>query len=87
MPEKFTGLNYDPGYTDGTNNGKSSIDYQSNSDQMNTFYWLRRSLTEARKESYFTPLADSVGMPKHFGKKIKLYHYLPLLDDRNINGI
>lgn len=81
----FTGLNYDPGYNDGVNNGKSSIDYASNSDQMNTFYWLRRSLTEARKESYFTPLADSIGMPKHYGKKIKLYHYMPLLDDRNIN--
>lgn len=82
---KFTGLNYDPGYTDGTNNGKSSIDYGSNSDQMNTYYWLRKSLAEARKEAYFTPLADPVGMPKHFGKKIKLYHYLPLLDDRNVN--
>lgn len=81
----FTGLQYDPNYTDGTNNGKSSIDYSSNSDQMNTFYWLRKSLTEARKESFFTPLADSIGMPKHYGKKIKLYHYIPLLDDRNIN--
>ena len=83
--EKFTGLNYDPNYTDGTNNGKSSIDYQSKSDQMNTFYWLRKSLTDARKESFFTPLADSIGMPKHYGKKIKLYHYIPLLDDRNVN--
>lgn len=83
--EKFTGLNYDPNYADGTNNGKSSIDYKSNSDQMNTFYWLRKSLTDARKESYFTPLADSIGMPKHYGKKIKLYHYIPLLDDRNVN--
>jgi N4-gp56 family major capsid protein len=24
-------------------------------------------------------------MPKNFGKSIKLYHYLPLLDDRNVN--
>lgn len=85
MAEKFTGLNYDPQYTDGTNNGKSSIDYSSNSSQMNTFYWLKKSLIEARKESFFTPLADTIGMPKHFGKKIKLYHYIPLLDDRNIN--
>jgi N4-gp56 family major capsid protein len=83
--EKFTGLNYDPGYTDSANKGKSSIDYASNSDQMNTFYWLRRSLTDAKKESYFTQLADTIGMPKHFGKKIKLYHYIPLLDDRNVN--
>lgn len=84
MPD-FTGLNYDPGYNDGTNDGKSSIDYASNSDQMNTFYWLRKSLSDARKESYFTPLADTIGMPKHYGKKIKLYHYIPLLDDRNVN--
>lgn len=81
----FTGLQYDPGYTDGTNNGKSSIDYGNDSNQMNTYYWLRKSLTDARKEAYFTQLADSIGMPKHFGKKIKLYHYLPLLDDRNVN--
>lgn len=85
MTEKFTGLQYDPGYTDGTNKGKSSIDYKSTSDQMNTFHWIKKSLVEARKESFFTPLADMVGMPKHFGKKIKLYHYIPLLDDRNVN--
>lgn len=84
MADKFTGLNYDPGY-ESPNEGKSSIDYSSNSDQMNTFYWLRKSLTDARKESYFTQLADSIGMPKHYGKKIKLYYYIPLLDDRNIN--
>ena len=77
---EFTGLQYNPEGAD-----KSSIDNGTNSNQMNTFYWLRKSLTEARKEAYFTQLADSIGMPKHFGKKIKLYHYLPLLDDRNIN--
>lgn len=84
MADTFTGLNYDPGYTN-DNKGKSSIDYESNSSQMNTYYWLRKSLTDARKESYFTQLADTVGMPKHYGKKIKLYHYIPLLDDRNVN--
>lgn len=84
LPE-FTGLNYAPSYTGYDGEGKSSIDYKSNADQMNTFYWLRKSLTDARKESYFTPLADTIGMPKHYGKKIKLYHYIPLLDDRNVN--
>lgn len=84
--EKFTGLNYDPAYGPETDSQhKSSIDYKSNSDQMNTYYWLRKSLTDAAKESYFMPLADSVGMPKHYGKKIKVYQYIPLLDDRNIN--
>lgn len=53
--------------------------------QMNTFHWHKKSLIEARKEAYFTPLADVLSMPKHFGKEIKVYHYIPLLDDRNVN--
>ena len=53
--------------------------------QMNTFYWNKKALIEAKKEMYFTPLADVTHMPKHFGKEIKVYHYIPLLDDRNVN--
>lgn len=53
--------------------------------QMNTFFWHKKALVEAKKEMYFTPLADVTSMPKHFGKEIKVYHYIPLLDDRNIN--
>lgn len=52
---------------------------------MNTFFWQRRALIEAQKEMFFTPLADVTKMPKHYGKKIKVYHYIPLLDDRNVN--
>lgn len=63
---------------------KSTID-SANSDQMNTFYWLKKSLIESRKEQYFTPLASTVNMPKHFGKTMRAYEYVPLLDDRNIN--
>lgn len=53
--------------------------------QMNTFYWHKKALIDAKKEMYFTPLADVMNMPKHFGKEIKVYHYIPLLDDRNVN--
>lgn len=53
--------------------------------QMNTFYWQKLALIEAAKEQYFGQLADVTSMPKHYGKKMKKYHYLPLLDDRNIN--
>ena len=53
--------------------------------QMNTFYYQRKALIEAKKEQYFQPLASTTAMPKHFGKKIKRYHYLPLLDDANLN--
>lgn len=63
---------------------KSSIDSTS-SDQMNTFHWLKKSLITSRKEQFFMPLASVINMPKHFGKTVKVYEYIPLLDDRNIN--
>lgn len=53
--------------------------------QFNTFYWQKKALIEAAREQYFTQLADVTSMPKHFGKTIKKFHYLPLLDDRNVN--
>lgn len=53
--------------------------------QMITFNWIKKALIEKRKEEYFGQLADVTAMPKHMGKKCKKYHYLPLLDDRNIN--
>lgn len=53
--------------------------------QMNEFYWQKKALIDARREMYFMPLADVTNMPKHFGKRIKVYHYIPLLDDRNVN--
>jgi len=53
--------------------------------QFNTEFWQKKALIEAAKETYFGQMADVVSMPKHFGKTIKRYHYLPMLDDRNIN--
>ena len=53
--------------------------------QMNDFYYQKQALVEMKKEQYFSPLADTTVMPKHFGKKIKKYHYIPMLDDQNIN--
>lgn len=49
------------------------------------FFLIKQALIDARKEQYFTQLADAVSMPKNFGKKIKRFHYIPLLDDRNAN--
>lgn len=63
---------------------KSTID-GNGSDQMNTFWWLKNAIIEARKEQYFLPLASTIGMPKHYGKTIKVYEYVPMLDDRNVN--
>lgn len=63
---------------------KSSID-GAGSDQMNTFFWLKKAIIQARKDQYFMPLASVTNMPKNYGKTIKVYEYVPLLDDRNIN--
>ena len=53
--------------------------------QFQDFYWARDAITEAAKEQYFTQLASTTDMPKHYGKRIKRYIYVPLLDDRNKN--
>ena len=63
---------------------KSSID-SAGSDQMNTFFWIKKALIEARKEQFFMPLSSTMNLPKHFGKAVKVYEYVPLLDDRNVN--
>ena len=67
------------------NGQESTIDIPGNNEQMRVFKWLKKSLIDAKDEMYFTPLADTINMPKHYGKHITMYHYVPLLDDRNIN--
>lgn len=54
--------------------------------QLQNDFFQKQALIEARKEQYFTQLADAVSMPKNHGKKIVRYHYIPLLDDENINS-
>lgn len=76
-------LNYNAPNVDGTG-VKSTIDGDG-SNQMNTYLYLKASIIDARKEQYFMPLATAINMPKHYGKTIKVYQYIPLLDDRNIN--
>lgn len=48
-------------------------------------YYLKKALIEAAKTQFFGQLADVTSMPKNMGKKIKRFHYLPLLDDANLN--
>ena len=63
------------------NNTPSSI----GTTQFNTFLFQKQALVELKKEQYFSQLADTFSMPKNMGKEIKRYHYIPLLDDQNIN--
>ena len=53
--------------------------------QLRDFYYARDAITEVAKEQYFTQLASTTDMPKHYGQRIVRYIYVPLLDDRNKN--
>ena len=53
--------------------------------QIINLYYVKKALVELPKLQFFSQLADVTSMPKNFGKTIKRYHYMPLLDDRNIN--
>lgn len=49
------------------------------------FMWMRKALIDVQKEMLFSQMSDTMSMPRHMGKKIKRYHYVPMLDDRNVN--
>lgn len=68
------------------NDTPSDIDAGTSSEQMNVFFYLKNAIIQARKEMYFMPLASVTNMPKNYGKTIKVYEYVPLLDDRNVNS-
>ena len=53
--------------------------------QLTSHYYEKQALIELKKVQFFSQLADVTSMPKNMGKKIKRFHYLPLLDDANIN--
>ncbi len=67
-------------YNDPAGGSQSTI-----GNQLRTDYFYKEALIELKKQQFFSQLADVRSMPKNFGKKIKQYHYIPLLDDRNIN--
>lgn len=71
-------------YNDPVNGSESSIN-KAPAGQIRTDHYVKKALIEARREQYFMQLADVTSMPKNMGKKIKKYHYLPLLDDANVN--
>lgn len=64
-------------YGDGTNSTIGT--------QFNTYEYKRKALIETAKVEYFGQLGDVETLTKNYGQKIKKYHYLPLLDDRNVN--
>ena len=55
------------------------------STQINPAYFYKKALIDIVAERYFGQLADVRAMPKHMGKTIKQHHYIPMLDDENVN--
>lgn len=67
------------------NGGNEVGNLSTMSPQLLDQYFQRKALIEAAKTQYFTQLASVTDMPKNMGKKIIRYHYIPLLDDANVN--
>lgn len=67
---------------------KSDIDNYSGSesDQVRFDYLVKKALVDARRKQIFMQTADVTSMPKHHGKTMKRYFYVPLLDDRNLSS-
>lgn len=72
-------------YTPAAYNDPAGGHQSSIGPQAITSYHQRQALVEARREQYFTQLADVTSMPKNMGKEITKFHYIPLLDDQNLN--
>lgn len=49
------------------------------------FFWMKKALIDELPNMLFSQMSDTFSMPRHYGKTIKRYHYIPLLDDRNVN--
>ena len=64
-------------YGDGTNSTVGT--------QFNTYEYKRKALIDSAQAEYFSPLGDVETLTKHYGQTMKKFHYIPLLDDRNIN--
>jgi len=64
-------------YGNGTNSSIGS--------QFNTYEYKRTAIIETADAEYFGQLGDTETLTKNYGQKLKKYHYIPLLDDRNIN--
>ena len=67
------------------NGGNDPTNPSSIGPQLVDYKVIRPALTEPSKERKFSPLVGTKIMPKFHGKTMKLDHYIPILDDRNVN--
>jgi len=53
--------------------------------QFHQFKYDKQAVIEATKKQFFGQLSGVLNQPKNFGKAVKKYLYVPILDDRNSN--
>lgn len=60
-------------------------DKSSIGEQIRLDIFIKQALIELGDERYFSQMSGVYNLQKNSGKVIKKFHYLPLLDDRNVN--
>lgn len=53
-------------------------------EQIRTDFFKRKALVAALEELIYGQFADTMNMPKHYGKEIKTYEYVPIINDANL---
>lgn len=55
--------------------------------QIQTYVYARKAIISQGEKKVFTPYGNRDSIPKHYGKEIRKFIHMPLLDDRNINKL
>jgi len=66
-------------YNDPYNGSESTI-----GKQMRDFVWNKLAIEYIKKDMIFSGMSSNENLPKHMGKTIKKYKYIPILDDKNV---
>ena len=67
------------------NGGNATGNKSTLGEQLNDFLFVKKALIETKDMEYFGQLGDTKSIPKHYGKSLKMYHFLPVLHDDNKN--
>jgi N4-gp56 family major capsid protein len=67
-------------------NGTNSSVNLAGTTQINQEFYNKKAVIDLKDDMYLSQLSDAETQPKHFGKTMKKYKYIPLLDDENVNS-
>lgn len=52
--------------------------------QMRDFVWNKLAVDYIKKDMVFSSMSSNEQLPKHMGRTIKKYKYIPIIDDKNV---